>query len=317
MLALLVAAASLSAGQAAPPLRSLEIVQAPAQVRGGWQLPQGKPLVLQFWATWSAPSVEQTPRWNALAEKFKDRVTFVAISAEDPEVVTEFLKQRPVAGWVALDLDGAAHQAYGVDTIPRTIMVDAGGVVRAVTRLTALREADLEALAAGRAIHLAAQPGPGAAPKIQAGRVPRLVSPLANDRVPYSVTFQWTPVGDAAAYGIEIAEQDGFNEVYAEDTTVVPRLALDVEVAGPVWWRVRALDAHGRPGPWSVARKLEILPPPLAAAVRGITRRAAPRCCSRRATARWCRSRPACCSRLARWRRGSRSRPRRSPETRR
>ncbi len=271
MLALLVAAASLSAGQAAPPLRSLEIVQAPAGVHGGWQLPRGKPLVLQFWATWSAPSVEQIPRWNALADKFKDRVTFIAISAEDPEVVTEFLKRRTLAGWVALDLDGALDRSYEVDTIPRTFVVDAGGVVRAVTRLSALREADLEALAAGRAIHPVEQPGPGAAPKIQASRVPRLVSPLANDRVPYSVVFQWTPVGNAAAYGIEIAEQDGFTEVYAEDTTVVPSFALDVQVAGPIWWRVRALDVHGRPGPWSVTRKLEILPPPLAASVRGIT----------------------------------------------
>jgi len=271
MLALLVAAASLSAGQAAPPLRSLEIVQAPAGVHGGWQLPQGKPLLLQFWATWSTPSTEQIPRWNALAEKFKDRVSFIAISAEDPEVVTEFLKTRPVAGWVALDLDGALHRSYGVDTIPRTFVVDAGGVVRAVTRLSALREADLEALAAGRAIHPTEQPGPGAAPKIQAGRVPRLVSPIANDRVPYSVTFQWIPVGDAAAYGIEIAEQDGFTELYAEDTTVVARFALEVQVAGPLWWRVRALDAHGKPGPWSVTRKLEILPPPLAGSVGGIT----------------------------------------------
>jgi thiol-disulfide isomerase/thioredoxin len=271
MLALLVAAVSLSAGQAAPPLRSLEIVQAPAGVHGGWELPQGKPLVLQFWATWNAPSVEQIPRWNALAEKFKDRVTFIAISAEDPEVVSEFLKQRGVAGWVALDLDGALHRSYGVDTIPRTFVVDARGVVRAVTRLGALREADLEALAAGRAIHPAEQPGPGAAPKIQAGRVPRLVSPLANELVSYAVTFQWTPVGGAAAYGIEIAEQDGFTEVYAEDTTVVARFALEVQVAGPLWWRVRALDAHGRPGPWSVTRRLEILPPPLAASVRGIT----------------------------------------------
>src|ERR1700690_858743 len=133
MLALLVAAASLSAGQTAPPLRSLEIVQAPAGLHGGWRLPQGKPMVLQFWATWSAPSVDQIPRWSALAEKFKDRVSFIAISAEDPEVVSEFLKQRPVAGWVALDLDGALGRSYGVDTIPRTIVVDAGGVVRAVT----------------------------------------------------------------------------------------------------------------------------------------------------------------------------------------
>ena len=108
-------------------------------------------------------------------------------------------------------------------------------------------------------------------PKIEPGRVPRLISPLANDRLPYSVAFEWTPVGGAAAYGIQIAEQEEFAELYAEDTTVAPRFALDLPVAGPLWWRVRALDPHGKPGPWSTTRKLEILPPPLAASVRGIT----------------------------------------------
>ncbi|HEY1205179.1 MAG: TlpA disulfide reductase family protein [Bryobacteraceae bacterium] len=270
MLALLVVAASLSVGETAPPLRSLEILQAPAGVHGSWRLPQGKPLVLQFWATWSAPSLDQIPRWNALAEKFKDRVPFIAISAEDPEVVAEFLKKRPLAGWVALDPEGAMHRSYGVDTIPRTFVLDARGVLRAVTRLSALRDADFEALAAGRAIHPPDQPGPGEAPKIQPGRVPRLLYPLANDRVPYSVAFEWTPVDGAAAYAIQIADREEFTAVYAEDTTLVPRFALELPVAGPLWWRVRALDPRGKPGPWSVTRKLEILPPPLAASVRAI-----------------------------------------------
>jgi hypothetical protein len=267
MLAVLVLAASLSAGEAAPPLRSLEILQAPAGVGGGWRLPRGKPLVLQFWST---ASVEQTARWNSLAEKFKGRVEFIAITPEDPEVVAAFLKQRPMAGWVGLDLDGALHRAYGVETIPRIFVVDAAGKLRGVTRLSALRDADIEALAAGRAIHLE-PPGPASAVKIQPPRVPRLVSPLAGDSVPYSVVFEWTPVGGAAAYGIQVAEQDGFSDLYAKDTTATPRFALDVQVAGPLWWRVRALDSRGKPGPWSVTRKLEILPPPLAAAVRGIT----------------------------------------------
>jgi len=101
--------------------------------------------------------------------------------------------------------------------------------------------------------------------------VPRLLYPFLNAHVDRQVGFQWSEVRDAAGYQIQIAQQADFAELYLEDTTV--RLYFDVEmtVDGPVWWRVRGVDVHGEPGPWSVVRKLEINPPPLAASVRGIT----------------------------------------------
>ncbi|HXN49013.1 MAG TPA: TlpA disulfide reductase family protein [Bryobacteraceae bacterium] len=151
MLPVLLAALSLSAGDAAPPLSRLELLN-------GTGLPRNAPMVVEFWATWCGPCVEQIPRWNSLALRFKGQVQFVAVSAEDPETVTEFLKKRPMAGWVALDLEGTVHQAYGVEGIPRTFLVDARGVVRAVTTISALREADLEALVAGRALQAQAKP---------------------------------------------------------------------------------------------------------------------------------------------------------------
>jgi thiol-disulfide isomerase/thioredoxin len=154
MLPVLLVALSLSAGDAAPPLNSLELLN-------GTAVPRNTPTVIEFWATWCGPCVEQIPRWNALAQKFSGRAQFVAVSAEDPETVTEFLKKRPMAGSVALDLDGVVHKSYGVETIPRTFLVDARGVVRAVTTLSALRDADLEALVAGRTFRPPPPPGSG------------------------------------------------------------------------------------------------------------------------------------------------------------
>ncbi len=162
MLPLLLVALSVGPGGTAPPLRSLELVQTPA---GFGTIPPNRPRVVEFWATWCGQCVEQIPRWNELAGRFRARIDFVAITAEDPETVTAFLKKRPMAGWVGLDLDGTAHESYEVDSVPRTFLVDARGSVRAVTTLAALQNADLEALAAGGAVLAGApsaqQPGAG------------------------------------------------------------------------------------------------------------------------------------------------------------
>ena len=148
---MILAALSLSVGDAAPPLNRLELVN-------GTALPRNTPMVVEFWATWCGPCVEQIPRWNALAQRFRGQIQFIAISAEDPETVAEFLKKRPMAGWVALDLDGTVHQAYGVEAIPRTFVLDARGVVRGVTTLSTLRDSDLQAFVAGRTFQPPAVP---------------------------------------------------------------------------------------------------------------------------------------------------------------
>lgn len=101
--------------------------------------------------------------------------------------------------------------------------------------------------------------------------MPRLLYPFAGARVSYyRARFEWTGVRDATAYQIQVAKQQTFADPYVEDTTVERHFAADLLVPGPLWWRVRALDQLGEPGPWSVVRRLEVEPPPLAASVRGI-----------------------------------------------
>jgi hypothetical protein len=76
----------------------------------------------------------------------------------------------------------------------------------------------------------------------------------------------------AAAYTIQVADEESFlDPLLVYDTATEPSYDVDLCVAGPLWWRVRAMDSRGAPGPWSAARKLDILPPPLAASVLGFT----------------------------------------------
>ena len=66
----------------------------------------GKPLLLEFWATWCGPCVANIPHLNQLAEQFEPRgVEFVSITSEDANTVERFLKTHPMRGIVALDSD--------------------------------------------------------------------------------------------------------------------------------------------------------------------------------------------------------------------
>ncbi len=161
MYPLLIAALSLAAGDAAPPLNTLELLQRPPAFERAQMVPRNRPTVIEFWATLCAPCAGQIPRWNALAERFRGQIEFIAITADDPDTVASFLKKRPMAGWIALDPDGLAHSAYGVASLPYTFLVDAHGVVRGVTTLSQLRESDLESLAAERKFAPPPPPGSG------------------------------------------------------------------------------------------------------------------------------------------------------------
>jgi thiol-disulfide isomerase/thioredoxin len=118
-------------------------------------------VVIEFWAAWCAPCVAQIPRWTRLVEKFKDRpIQFIAVT-NDEEDLGAFLKRWPVSGWIALDPEGETLKAYGVEAIPRTVLVDSKGIVRGVTSLANLADSDIEGLLGGRELKIAAQPGGG------------------------------------------------------------------------------------------------------------------------------------------------------------
>jgi peroxiredoxin len=266
MLALLLAAAVLNLGAPAPPLTVERLLQAPEGTAANWQALKGKAVVLAFWDTRCASCVEQIPHWNALAEKFKSRpIQFIAIGYEDPEAIAAFLQQRPMSGWIALDPAGATFEAYGVESVPRAVLVDAKGAVRGTTSLQQLTEADLEALLGGRELRLAKAAAPGCKPAIRPGRAPSLISPLPDARVPYTVTFRWSRVPGTAAYTIQVAGGASFRApLVVDDKAGEPVYHAELSVAGPLWWRVRAMDSQGKLGPWSAPRKLDVLQPPLA-----------------------------------------------------
>lgn len=94
----------------------------------------GKVYVLEFWATWCGPCISAFPHLNELARQFTPRgVEFYSITAEAPDVVTDFIKKRELATNVLCDTTRKTVDAYGITVIPRTAIIDQKGVLRAIT----------------------------------------------------------------------------------------------------------------------------------------------------------------------------------------
>ena len=89
----------------------------------------GKLLVLNFWASWCQPCVEETPSLSAFAQRYADKgVVVLAVSVDkDPQAYQRFVDRFRPAFLTARDL--AIHQDYGTFIYPESYVIDASGKV--------------------------------------------------------------------------------------------------------------------------------------------------------------------------------------------
>jgi hypothetical protein len=111
-------------------------------------------VVLEFWATWCGPCVENIPHMNQLAASVDPaRVQFISIDyKEDPKTVQNFLAQRKMAGWIGMDATGGVFKSYGGDGLPTTVIVDKHGRIIGITAPEELTVKDLLAVTAGKQV---------------------------------------------------------------------------------------------------------------------------------------------------------------------
>ena len=93
---------------------------------------RGRPLVLNFWATWCAPCLEEHETLQRAGASLGGDVQFLGVVYEDEEDRVKAFQQRYGSTYPSLlDPDGKAAIAYGVAGVPETYFVDADGVIRA------------------------------------------------------------------------------------------------------------------------------------------------------------------------------------------
>lgn len=92
----------------------------------------GKIVILNFWATWCAPCVEELPTLMQLQQRLKEKgVTVIGVSVDaDADVYHRFLKEHNIDFLTVRDPDQKANNLYGTFKFPETYIIDRKGVVR-------------------------------------------------------------------------------------------------------------------------------------------------------------------------------------------
>ena len=114
---------------------------------------RGRPLLVNFWATWCPPCVEELPLLSAFyTENKANGLQLVGLAIDKAEPVSRFLARSPVsfpvalAGMEGVELTRELGNAAG--GLPFSVLFDAGGRLRE-RKLGQLHEADLTAWRAG------------------------------------------------------------------------------------------------------------------------------------------------------------------------
>jgi cytochrome c biogenesis protein CcmG/thiol:disulfide interchange protein DsbE len=91
---------------------------------------RGKVVVLNLWATWCAPCVEELPSLLAMQKELPD-VAVVAISLDqDDATYRDFLVRHHVDLVTIRDESARINTLYGTAQIPETYVIDRNGILR-------------------------------------------------------------------------------------------------------------------------------------------------------------------------------------------
>lgn len=102
----------------------------------------GKPVVLNFWASWCPPCRKEMPALAATARRLQGNVAFVGIDTNDQHgAALSFASQTGVKYPLAFDPHASAANNYGVYGLPTTFFISAQGKLlgRQVGGMTAQR----------------------------------------------------------------------------------------------------------------------------------------------------------------------------------
>jgi peroxiredoxin len=91
---------------------------------------RGKPVLLNFWASWCPPCVEETPSLVQLQKQMGEKVTILAVSEDaDEAAYKQFVRDHNVDILTVRDPRQTANTLYGTFKFPETYVIDKDGKI--------------------------------------------------------------------------------------------------------------------------------------------------------------------------------------------
>ena len=98
-------------------------------------LADGKPAILNIWASWCPPCKEEMPIFEEYSEQYKDNIHFIMLNAtqsrptETVDAALTYLETEGLNLPIYFDIDFNGQIAFGARTLPTTIVIDNKGDV--------------------------------------------------------------------------------------------------------------------------------------------------------------------------------------------
>lgn len=93
---------------------------------------RGKVVLLNIWATWCRPCVEEMPALERLYQKLKGKpfeIVAVSVDSEGLDNVQPFVKKLGLSFPILMNTNGSIRQTYGTTGVPESFIIDQEGKI--------------------------------------------------------------------------------------------------------------------------------------------------------------------------------------------
>jgi cytochrome c biogenesis protein CcmG, thiol:disulfide interchange protein DsbE len=92
----------------------------------------GKPVFINFWASWCSPCKQETPDIVKAYKRYGNQVVFLSVNATSEDTMSameKFVKDYSIVWHVVLDKKGSALNTYNVLGLPTSVFVNRQGII--------------------------------------------------------------------------------------------------------------------------------------------------------------------------------------------
>ena len=95
---------------------------------------RGKPVILNFWASWCGPCRYEVPAFNSFYDKYgNEGVSILAVNTQDnPDSALAYAKSDGLKFTIPVDPRGQVSSLYNVRGLPTTYFIDKDGIITSI-----------------------------------------------------------------------------------------------------------------------------------------------------------------------------------------